>query len=273
MIDLKDVSIITHLRLDNKDRLENLLLRNKLIKSLSKNAQFIVVEDDTQEKAVYELDDDDLYFFYENKGSHRKNTAYNIGAGMSTRKYMIFLDADCIIHPKIFEKLTKQDESIFEGLVYPYNRCALYLSPIGKKIFKETPTYETLTSITPKQKLTHGLQGRYGHLYANCPGGSYMMTHDFFEKVNGYNPNFAGWGYEDTEFLTRTNRLGFEHTKVGGDQNIMFHLHHGDANKSDTAARAKFLSTQDTKNNERIYKEVSKMSKDEAEAYIKSWTL
>ena len=99
-----------------------------------------------------------------------------------------------------------------------------------------------------------------------------MMTHDFFDTVNGFNPNFRGWGYEDTEFLTRVNRLGFEHTKVEGDDSLMYHLHHGETNMSDTLARQHFLSTKDTKNNERIYKNVATMSKSLAEEYCKTWT-
>lgn len=272
MINLKDVSIITHIRLDNKDRLENLILRNKVLKSLSKNAEFIVVEDDIQEKVKCELDDGDLYGFFKNDKGHMKNHAYNIGASMSTRKYMVFLDADCIIHPKVFKGLVNTDQSTFDGLVYPYNRFALYLTPIAKQMFRQEPTYETLVKMAPTEPFRHGLSGTCGHLYGNCPGGSFMMTHKFFDKVNGFNPEFRGWGYEDTEFLTRIDRLGLTHSHVSGDTNMMFHLHHGETDKSDTAARGKFLGTKDTRNNKRIYEEVAKMSVKEAEAYCKRWT-
>lgn len=273
MIDLKDISIITHIRLDNKDRLENLILRNRMLKSLSKNAQYIIVEDDSEEKLKSEMEIEDDYGFIENHASHVKNSAYNMGASMSDRKYMIFLDADCIIHPKIFKQLTKSNSSIFDGLVYPYNRYALYMSPSSKMLLKKNFSYDTLDRIRPKGVIAHGMNGECGHLYANCPGGSFMMTHEVFNKVNGFNPAFRGWGYEDTEFVTRINRLGLPMATVGGDENMMFHLHHGDVSKGDTHARGKFLGMGDTQNNKAIYEKLAAMTKVEAEQYSKGWVL
>ena len=44
-------------------------------------------------------------------------------------------------------------------------------------------------------------------------------------KVNGYNEDFEGWGYEDKEFVARLLVAGVKKRflKMGG---IVFHLHH-----------------------------------------------
>lgn len=274
MIDLSEVSIISHLRLENKDRLDNLILRNKIMKSLSINSQFIIVEDDTTPKLPNNiLDGDDIYHFIENNGSYTKNIAYNKGAELSTRPYMVFLDVDCILHPKLLTGLITHESQLFNGLVFPYNRFALYMTPFSKRLLNANPTYDTLTGFIPPAKLSHGIRSKLGHLFGNCPGGSYMMNQDFFHKVNGFNPNFKGWGYEDTAFLTTIQRLGITVNKVGGSANMMFHLHHGDVNNGEVFARGKHLDTIATQHNKRICDEIEGMTKPEAEEYIKSWTL
>jgi hypothetical protein len=40
--------------------------------------------------------------------------------------------------------------------------------------------------------------------------GSCKITAADFVKANGYNPDFVGWGYEDTEFYGRLSHLGSE---------------------------------------------------------------
>jgi len=160
MIDLKDISIITHIRIDNPDRLENLLLRNKMLKSLSVNGEFIMVEDDNTEK-VKQYIPDDVHYFYKNSGLHNKNHAYNLGAKIATRDYMVFLDADCIAHPRIWAGLVKNiKDGNLDGdnsLIYPYNRCAMYMSPSAKQKLKNNFKYETLENeIAPPPPLLHG---------------------------------------------------------------------------------------------------------------------
>lgn len=43
--------------------------------------------------------------------------------------------------------------------------------------------------------------------------GSCKILKDDFFKVNGYNPNFKGWGNEDNEFACRLHNFQIQHTK------------------------------------------------------------
>jgi predicted glycosyltransferase involved in capsule biosynthesis len=249
------------------------MLRNSFIKSFSENAEFITIEDDVDKKIYEYLDDDDIYAILNNSGDHTKNSAYNLGATFSTRKYMVFLDVDCIMHPILLHNiLSSNDKSIFDKLIFPYNRVAFYLTPYGKNMYQNNPTYHTLKHMLPNV-IRHKASNKYGHIYANCPGGAYLMTHDFFNKINGFNPNFRGWGYEDSELVERVNGLGVGWFCLSARDNVLYHLHHGDTSISDTMAREKYINTVSTQHNKYMYDAVTKMNKIKLEEYTKTWTL
>jgi len=145
------------------------------------------------------------------------------------------------------------------------------MTPTAKARFKSDFRYEKLESFIPKGILHHGMINGDGHLFGNCPGGSFFMTKNFFNKVNGFNPNFKGWGYEDTAFLTRVQRLGHYVGLVNGAQHMIFHMHHGDVSKGEVAARG--ILNKQSHNNRNIYNKVNKMTKPQAEAFSKTWTL
>lgn len=273
MVDLKDISIITHIRIDNDDRLENIRLRNEIMLSLSVNAEIIIVEDDRHPKLEDEFKGNSSikYLKFHNEGNYNKNKAYNIGGLSTDRKYLVFLDADCIIHPRFFKGVTSDPTGIEDMMLYPYNRYALYLNPNAKIALQRNISYDTLTKFTPKIELKHGLMSKYGHLFGDCPGGAFMMTRDFFSKINGFNPNFTGWGYEDTAFLTRIRRLEYKVGLIGGPDAIMFHLHHGDVSRGEVATRR--VLTSKSHNNRALYKSVNNMTKDQAEKYSNTWSL
>jgi predicted glycosyltransferase involved in capsule biosynthesis len=60
------------------------------------------------------------------------------------------------------------------------------------------------------------------------PGGCNMITKEAFEKIGGYDERFVGWGFEDTDFMERSqlvNRL----SRMNDNDAICWHMHHDQA--------------------------------------------
>ena len=90
-----------------------------------------------------------------------------------------------------------------------------------------------------------------------------------FEKINGFNPNFIGWGYEDNEIISRSDKLDVPVAKVGNNTPnwFLFHLPHeeGGVAIKDKDKHKYYLQ------NEKEVQKVEAMSKEELTEYIKSW--
>jgi predicted glycosyltransferase involved in capsule biosynthesis len=272
MIDLSDVSIITHIRVDVEDRLENLATRNKYLMGLSENAEFILVEDDDTPKVPKELYDNQKYTFIKNTGGFQKNHSYNVGASMASRKYLVFLDVDCLMHPKNIIKAS-ENGMLNDGFVYPFNSFALYLNKEAKNIFMGDPTHETVRKLFDNKLPTHGLITNYGHWFKDCPGGCFMMSADFFKKVNGFNPNYKGWGHEDQSFKERIAKMGYSVNTLGGKDTSMIHLHHGDTSDGEISLRVGFSSSAGAKLNKQLLEKMRTFSPNDMIEYCKTWEL
>lgn len=264
-LDFKNISIISHIRIDNKDRLENFLLRNSIFESRCENLEFVNVEDDIQRR-IPQINRE-VYKLTNNSGLYNKNLSYNIGSKLTDRKYLIFLDIDCIIEPHTIKCITEHPKTVLNlqnTVIYPFE-YVVYLKNDVKNKFKKNPTLENLILNSKKLDTSKNNLGESGALIKNSCGGCFILEKDFFKSVNGFNPNFYGWGYEDSEFRDRLKILDKNPIRALGS--YMYHLPHGEhyfrRDKQDRLAE----------HNKKEYNKIINMSKEQCLEYMKTWKL
>ena len=212
------------------------------------------------------LDDVGIYHLFNNSNGTRKSYCYNIGSTLTKRKYYCFLDLDCIVHPKQILKAleyTKTDTNI--GLLYPFNGTAIYLTEKIKTIFGNVLDYDVLTDILPSNIVLDYKDDNLlvGAIYA--PGGCMMTRSDNFKKFKGFNPFFVGWGYEDNEIQKRVHKLGYGVSKIGGCNDLLWHLPHDGVDTPEKSAHEYY------NHNMGIYNFINAASKEDILEYMKEW--
>lgn len=263
-----NIAIITHIRIDNSERLYNIHIRDTFYKKLCDNIEFVYIEDDVVSilSEYPSFIDGKKYQLFTNSGPHQKNTCYNIGCALTDRKYLCFLDADCIVHPNQILDAAQGCIDTEVGVVQPYNGVALYLNYIAKSLFTATPTYDTLQHMLPTKVFTGQVTEHLTVGNTAAPGGCIVTHREAIKQFNGFNPLFRGWGYEDNELLARVRGLGLTTRVLTGDEKVLWHLPHGDEsiNKENHP---------DYSNNRQICSHVARMSKQQLQEYIKQWHL
>ena len=56
-------------------------------------------------------------------------------------------------------------------------------------------------------------------------GGCFLISKKAFEKIGGYNPNFLGWGSDDTSIFNRSSIQNVV-SRVANETAICWHLNH-----------------------------------------------
>lgn len=263
-IDFSEISIVTHIRLDTSERLKNIQLRDLFYRNTCINCEFIYIEDDITQK-FYEYTSTDTYHLYDNDSEYQRPLCYNIGAKLSNRKFIYFLDADCIIHPKHIIRSTELLTDSNIGAINPYNGTAFYTYYNVKRAFEKVPTYETLNSFFPVKLYTRYRDENLLVGNTNAMGGAWLARKDNFKKYNGFNALFKGWGYEDNEFPVRLEKLGFKFQKYKAKDAVLWHLPH-DCEGESLRSTNKYLDY-----NKSQLQFVQRASRDEILQYITSW--
>lgn len=259
--DYKDISIITHIRVDDSSRLENFKLRNDFFRRYCVNLEFVNVEDDIERKIPES--DDEIYHLTGNNGPYNKNLAYNKGFNLTKRPYVLFLDVDCVLDPSVPLKISTLNE-IHSKIILAYD-YVLYLKENIKENIKGNITIDKLNEIKINIDTGKDNTNSYGRLFTGSCGGAIITHRDVFKSVNGFNPFFFGWGYEDSEFRERLAILDKRMLRSVGI--MMFHLPHGKHFTNRTK------ETLGARHNKIEYDKVIKMNKQQCEQYIKTWTL
>lgn len=305
MEDLKDIDIIVATRIDNHERAMNAFLFYKFFKDHTINSKFIFVEDSASPilQGCIPIEDTDKIYFEQNgrcedpglthelkEGFFRKCRSYNIGIEKSDRKYLLFLDLDCVLNPKqitdILNKIKKK-----RGFGVCYNGQPAYLNYDAKQKFADAPLFSTLEGFCPDFKLLEvALDNKrrgfgwpdslkYDHckiLGINAVGGCLLGMKKDFLKVGGFNENFAGWGYEDTEIISRIRILyGKSPTmdwkkdlepfyRCEGKSEFLFHFPH---TKESVTSRKVVLTGNKVESDK-----IESMNRKELSKYIKTWS-
>ena len=189
---------------------------------------------------------------------------YNLGAAEAKNNIICFLDSDVFVSECSIKKSIELASK--NNVVIGYNGVAIYLSYLSKQTLTKALTYDDLLTILPKNykptRLEKNKMFEVGNLRA--VGGCLIMTKDCFKDINGFNPNFIGWGYEDNEIIQRSHKLLKLVVMVNTKRPYLFHLpHHNiEEDKSDH----NFYN-----NNQLEYQKICKMDSNKIKQYIKTW--
>jgi hypothetical protein len=161
----------------------------------------------------------------------------------------------------------------------------------AKRLFEEDPTYKRLECFIPREWLNEGvllndnrqivqdhrtkIDGNPLVTYKYCTapnseavGGCVVTDRNKFFEYRGFNPNFTGWGYEDSELPIRVHGLGHNVTRVNLPEALLFHLPHdppeGDPNKT---------ANEDNNKNHDEFVKIRTATKEGLQEHIKTWNV
>jgi predicted glycosyltransferase involved in capsule biosynthesis len=273
-----NITFICHLKIDNELRIKNITNVIKFYHTNILNAEFIFVEErniaDTYNLENYLPDNINCKIISLNTDNNtpvRKCECYNRGVVEATNDILIFLDVDVIVNPELFIPEIEQlyNDNILDMHV-GYNGIALYMTNIGESNFLKTGDITDLDNTwrinNNRVQLRSGMNTK-DFLCGNIAavGGFLVLTKKSFYQINGFNPNFKGWGFEDNEIVTRGHKLGLTVTKSNNINNVLYHLPHisQDIDKS----KHNFY-----KHNESEFIKIKTMDKSSLKSYTQLWS-
>lgn len=266
----KDITFLVFVKLDNEERRVNLSTMVEFYRSAG-DAKFVIVEEDSSQKVpdLINLRDDDIYVFCpKSSGEWNKCKGYNIGIKLATTNILVFNDVDAIIHPnQILSTANELHSNDNGGMMYPYNGQFLCTNKDIKHEFAKSLSYDDLHKYYPSIIQVNYDDGNILVGHTNSRGGCVMGRRDNLLKCNGYNPNFIGWGYEDDEMPFRVHKLGYDVTRLNGDNQPCWHLHHFDGTGSAKETQPNY------EHNRQVAGIVDNSNKEQLQEYIKTWEI
>jgi predicted glycosyltransferase involved in capsule biosynthesis len=259
------ISFISYIKVDNELREKNIRAIIKFYKSNFKGCEFIGVEESSDLSVRDWSDEWDQYFIIKSADYTRKTYCYNLGARKTDRDILIFLDVDIIVNPIfLLENISRLYKTGELECMVGYNGAAIYLNEKGEADFIKSNNISDLYSKCENLKNTNDAN-EYGIVgNTRAVGGCLIITKKTFNEINGFNPFFRGWGYEDNEIVSRAHRLGVNVLKSNIPKDYLFHLPH--SMSTDNKSRHEFY-----KNNEAIAQFVETLNREQLKQYIKQW--
>jgi predicted glycosyltransferase involved in capsule biosynthesis len=156
-----------------------------------------------------------------------RSNAINNGVAKSTGDVLLISDADIIIKKTTLDKAFNLDTSfvIPFGICYNLNR-QISDNIINGKTFSDREILRNLNGI---RDIRPG-QSTFGDKLA---GGIQIITRKLFNKVNGMDERFKGWGYEDTHFCWKLMAQIGDYPILENEK--IFHLWHPRDNQLNNA--------------------------------------
>lgn len=232
-VDFKNISFIIHIRIDIPERLLNLATVMDMYHEMCDNVEFVIINDDKEPdsrlRPLYEkYGETSKFLFLQNDDIYRRPMAFNKGFTNTDRPTMIAGDTDVLIHPTY---LKQAEEKIHSGEcqhIYPYNGMFIHIKEHIRDDFKKDYDFDKLLKLKPSEHNRYPYYETNDILIAHTAsrGGCIMYESKMYNDINGYNPEFRGWGYEDDEINCRIKKLGYSMDRVHDDDAIAWHLPH-----------------------------------------------
>lgn len=160
-----------------------------------------------------------------NKKFFNKACAANIGASYAGNEILFFCDCDIILDPEQMRDLVQQlqsREGVFATLAgvkeTKVNSIGgRHVTNFGYELKIRTADGRSLRIVDQEEDADNG--------YRNAPGLLLVKKKDFV-RINGYNANLHGWGWEDQDMISRlTLGAGLERILYGH----ALHISHDDS--------------------------------------------
>lgn len=227
---LSKTSFIIHFRKDSEDRLFNLRTILRFLNGLN-SKEIIVINDDKEvDPCIRELRVEYPkveWGFMRNEDEFKKSSAFNRAAEMATGDVLCFYDVDILIDPVYLEESQNLLMSGKTDHSYPFNGLFVDLQ---KEAFEDIlPIFDFPEMLLALPERHIGFSNHSVIVASDSsPGGVNMITREAFQRMNGFDENFIGWGFEDTDFMNRSKRVN-RVSRIEHPDAICWHLHHDNA--------------------------------------------
>lgn len=223
-------------------------LRNMIncLNSQTKKPYELIIADDGSHESVEDilkefpnLDYKVKHAYQEDKG-FRLAASRNNGARLAEGDYLVFMDQDIIFGETLLEEIEKQaKKSTFlkmRAIYVDENTKELIEKRIDKK-----EKYQNILQEVEKERVEEIAKGYkkdklYVYLYklglrkraAKIVGLGFGLYKEDYYKVNGFDENYEGWGYEDDDFGNRLTFSGVYGIPLKS-KHPMIHMYHKEA--------------------------------------------
>lgn len=255
----KTLTLIFTVRIDSKERLQNLRSTLAYYHQVTNGSHMIVLEADTEPKLdtimAEEFPEADYIFVKDGNRVFHRTRYINAELRRVSTPNAAVIDADVVVPAPQLElanRILLTDPQC--AMVIPYDGRAIDHTPWRSDLFRKTRDAESLTMCDGFQHLM------FGHMSV---GGAYLANVERYHRLGWENENFNGWGCEDHERFHRLDILGHKPRVISGK---IHHLNHPRGINSGNVIESVVLATK------REYCRVCAMNPEQLRAYVDSWT-
>ena len=154
----------------------------------------------------------------------------NEGVRHSTAPHLHFFDGDCLLPPDHLERHWQA----WRAGVTTCGYCARLERDVSERVTLESIPSGEFTNWAPLEQRRSLQRMHYKRMLYSIIGHStrpafistdFSLSRDDFERVNGFDENFRGWGCEDDDFGLRLRRAGVQMVSVL-NRTYIYHLWH-----------------------------------------------
>jgi glycosyltransferase involved in cell wall biosynthesis len=154
----------------------------------------------------------------------------NEGVSASRAEYLLFLDGDCLIPPDhLWHHLQRRRRGVVQaGYCCQLDRTTserLTLAQIARGEFCQSASREQLCKLRRMHRKARWYCWLRHPTKPKLFGGNVGIFRSDYERVNGYDENFQGWGCEDDDLRLRLRAAGIGIHSIL-DRTWTFHLWH-----------------------------------------------
>jgi predicted glycosyltransferase involved in capsule biosynthesis len=223
-MNLSKTSVILHFRRDCEERVRNLKFILSFLHDINFHEVFLINDDAVTDPLMDELSN--LYpslkiHFFKNEGVYMRPLYFNKIAEIAEGEVLCFYDVDVLIKP---EYLKASQDIIVQKIcdhVYPYNGAFINIRNI-KEDFQ--PDFELFASLVDNTNIGYS-NDNITICHTQSVGGCFLISKEAFNRINGYNPNFKGWGSDDTCIFARSSEVN-KIERINNADAICWHLDH-----------------------------------------------